>query len=282
MVNKMIPTVEPIDKIITLLQTYANPQLALYETQHYTALNTVELNTLFNNWAAVDATSFCSFLTKPYLQNNIENSKEGISKSNNLFSNSEAINNSSSFITIIPMEAALHANAGKALQIFYTYTNTTFGKVIVAATTVGICYIAFYADKKDALRLLQLQYKLATYTEGINISIQLVINYFANNSTSTLIPLHIKGSPFQLKIWQHLLSLPMGKLTTYAAISKSVANPKAARAVGTAIGSNKVAYLIPCHRVVLSTGSIGGYRWGKYKKMAIIGWEAAKCTALLL
>ena len=90
------------------------------------------------------------------------------------------------------------------------------------------------------------------------------------------VKLHLKGSAFQLKVWETLLKIPMGKLTTYGAVAAKIESPKASRAVGTAIGENPVAYLIPCHRIIQSSGVLGGYHWGSTRKAAIIGWEAAK------
>ena len=93
------------------------------------------------------------------------------------------------------------------------------------------------------------------------------------------IKLHLKGTEFQLKVWESLLKIPMGELTTYGAIAKDIGNNKASRAVGTAIGSNPVAFLIPCHRVIQSSGHFGGYMWGTTRKTAIIGWEGVKTHA---
>ena len=90
------------------------------------------------------------------------------------------------------------------------------------------------------------------------------------------VKLHLKGTEFQLKVWESLLKIPMGKLSTYGNLAEEIGNSKASRAVGTAIGSNPVAFLIPCHRVIQSTGKIGGYMWGRERKQMIIGWESAK------
>jgi AraC family transcriptional regulator of adaptative response/methylated-DNA-[protein]-cysteine methyltransferase len=89
------------------------------------------------------------------------------------------------------------------------------------------------------------------------------------------IKLHLKGTPFQLKVWETLLKIPTGNLTSYGEIAKNMETPNASRAVGTAIGANPIAFLIPCHRVIQTTGNFGGYRWGNTRKTAIIGWEAA-------
>ena len=98
------------------------------------------------------------------------------------------------------------------------------------------------------------------------------------------IKLHLKGTAFQLKVWQSLLKIPMGQLTTYGELAKSIDHPKAARAVGTAIGSNPIAFLIPCHRVIQSTGAFGGYEWGQLRKTAMIAWEGRTypCNYLIL
>ena len=93
------------------------------------------------------------------------------------------------------------------------------------------------------------------------------------------IKLHLKGTDFQLKVWETLLKIPMGKLTTYGTIATKIENPNASRAMGAAIGSNPVAFLIPCHRVIQSTGAFGGYMWGNTRKTAIIGWEGTKVNS---
>ena len=92
------------------------------------------------------------------------------------------------------------------------------------------------------------------------------------------IKLHLKGTSFQLKVWETLLKIPMGGLTTYGSIAKQIDHANASRAVGSAIGHNPVAYLIPCHRVIQSSGETGGYMWGSTRKSAILGWEAAKAN----
>ena len=88
--------------------------------------------------------------------------------------------------------------------------------------------------------------------------------------------MHLKATAFQLKVWESLLKIPLGQLSSYGEIAAEIGQPKAGRAVGTAIGSNPVAFLIPCHRVIRATGIIGGYKWGALRKTAIIGWEGAK------
>ena len=96
-----------------------------------------------------------------------------------------------------------------------------------------------------------------------------------NTHSPTQIRLHLKGTEFQLKVWQALLAIPSADLTSYGQLAQTSGSPKASRAVGTAIGNNPIAFLIPCHRVIQATGSFGGYRWGTTRKSAIIAWEGA-------
>ena len=111
---------------------------------------------------------------------------------------------------------------------------------------------------------------------NLMISLLVISNQLLTNINSDKIKLHLKGTDFQLKVWEALLKIPTGNVTTYGNISKSIQKPKASRAVGTAIGNNPIAFLIPCHRVIQSTGVFGGYMWGTTRKTAIIGWEASK------
>ena len=114
---------------------------------------------------------------------------------------------------------------------------------------------------------------LAFFAQDFNADFD---NNSNNNKNIPKIKLHLKGTDFQLKVWEMLLKIPLGELSTYGNIAEKINNPNATRAVGTAIGKNPVAFLIPCHRVIQASGMIGGYMWGTTRKTAIIGWEAAK------
>jgi AraC family transcriptional regulator of adaptative response/methylated-DNA-[protein]-cysteine methyltransferase len=137
--------------------------------------------------------------------------------------------------------------------------------------------MAFEEDETKALNDLKDKFPNATYQQKLDIIQQNALFIFQNDwSKLSNIKLHLKGTDFQLKVWESLLKVPMGKLSTYGNIAAQIGNTNASRAVGTAIGSNPVAYLIPCHRVIQSSGQIGGYMWGPTRKTAIIGWESAK------
>jgi AraC family transcriptional regulator of adaptative response/methylated-DNA-[protein]-cysteine methyltransferase len=140
--------------------------------------------------------------------------------------------------------------------------------------------MAFADDQQEAFATLQQQFPKAQYKQMVDLIQQHALYIFTHDWRQLhQIKLHLKGTDFQLKVWETLLKIPMGALSTYGKLAEEMHNPHAARAVGTAIGSNPVAFLIPCHRVIQANGTLGGYHWGTTRKTAIIGWEAAKTHA---
>lgn len=181
------------------------------------------------------------------------------------------------FINIEGMTPAEYKNGGKCLSINYTMAESPFGSIIIASTPKGICHMAFSDNEVSALNDLKGKFPNATFEQKSDQFQQNALFIFQNDwSALNEIKLHLKGTDFQLKVWEMLLKIPMGKLSTYGSIAGEIGQPNASRAVGTAIGSNPVAFLIPCHRVIQSTGNIGGYMWGSTRKTAIIGWESAR------
>lgn len=141
--------------------------------------------------------------------------------------------------------------------------------------------MAFDDDESHALNDLKQKFPNAMFQRTLDLIQQNALFIFQNEwSRLPEIKLHLKGTNFQLKVWETLLKIPMGQLSTYGTIAEQIGNANASRAVGTAIGSNPVAFLIPCHRVIQSSGNIGGYMWGNTRKTAIIGWESAKTNML--
>ena len=184
------------------------------------------------------------------------------------------------FIKIEGMTPGEYKNGGENLHINYSFAESPFGNIIVASTTKGICHIAFADDKTLSLKSLMLKFPNAYFKQMTDLIQQNALFIFTHDwSKLNEIKLHLKGTGFQLKVWETLLKIPMGKLTTYGNIALHIDNSKASRAVGTAIGDNPVAFLIPCHRVIQSSGLLGGYHWGISRKTAMIGWEAAKINA---
>ncbi|WP_029271910.1 methylated-DNA--[protein]-cysteine S-methyltransferase [Flavobacterium sp. KJJ] len=186
------------------------------------------------------------------------------------------------FVNIEGMTPAEYKNGGKNLEINYSFAESPFGNIIVASTPKGVCFMAFAEDEATGCQDLKTKFPNASFTRKLDLAQQNALFIFQNDwSKLSEIKLHLKGTDFQLKVWETLLKIPMGKLSTYGSIAQQIQKPTASRAVGTAIGSNPVAFLIPCHRVIQSSGTFGGYMWGNTRKTAIIGWEGAQVNQQL-
>ena len=143
--------------------------------------------------------------------------------------------------------------------------------------------MAFCVHETTAIEDLRATFPNASYALRIDALQEAALSIFRQDWTQIpQIKLHLKGTAFQLKVWEALLKIPMGQLSSYGSIAQQIAHPKASRAVGTAIGSNPIAYLIPCHRVIQASGNFGGYMWGSVRKTAMIGWEYAKTQTAAL
>lgn len=167
-----------------------------------------------------------------------------------------------------------YRDGGKALTIYVSFKSTRFGNILIAATDKGVCNIMFYDHSTDnALNDLAKYWPNATVVTK-EMPIHMVVErVFATKNTEESVSLHLKGTPFQMKVWSALLTIPYGTRTSYGTIATVVGNSHAQRAVGTAIGNNPIAYLIPCHRVVRANGEMGNYRWGEERKQAMVDWE---------
>ncbi|HCX98790.1 MAG TPA: cysteine methyltransferase [Bacteroidales bacterium] len=193
--------------------------------------------------------------------------QKGLSETNRLYQ---------PVIRIEPMTLDELENGGANLSISYSFAESPFGEVIIASTQKGICYLAFLDDEEEGFADLRSRFPNAHYNHVVDDIQQNALLIFQPNLSTTEIILHLNGTPFQLKIWETLLKIPMGYLSTYGEIAKEIESPSASRAVGTAIGKNPIAFIVPCHRVIQASGNIGGYMWGSARKSIIIDWEAAK------
>jgi AraC family transcriptional regulator of adaptative response/methylated-DNA-[protein]-cysteine methyltransferase len=231
---------------------------------------------LFTEWAGVSPKKFLQYIT-------VEHAKKMLKETQaTLFDTAFETGLSGTgrlhdlFINIEGMTPGEYKNGGENLSINYSFAETPFGNILVASTPKGICHIAFTNDDKEALAVLQNKFPNAAYRQVVDLAQQDVLYVFTHDwSKLNQIKLHLKGTEFQLKVWETLLKIPMGQLATYGTIAKQINIPNASRAVGSAIGDNPVAFLIPCHRVIQSTGVFGQYHWGPVRKTAMIGWEAA-------
>ena len=234
---------------------------------------------LFSEWAGVSPKNFLQYISVAHAKDMLKTKQltlfdaafeTGLSGTGRLHD---------MFIKIDGMTPGEYKNGGKNLYINYSYSVSPFGNILVASTTKGICYMAFADDEPIAMIDLKQLFPNAHFKQMVDHIQQQAMGIFTKDwQQLPEIKLHLKGTGFQLKVWETLLKIPTGQLSTYGNIAATIKNPTASRAVGTAIGSNPVAFLIPCHRVIQSTGLLGGYMWGATRKAAIIGWEAAKTS----
>ncbi len=252
-------------------------QPSLDEVAEKVNLSPFHFQRLFTEWAGISPKKFMQYLSLEYAKNLLKD------KQATLFDTAFETGLSGTgrlhdlFINIEGMTPAEYKNGGKALIINYGFAESPFGNVIVASTTKGVCYMAFADEPAVAFDHLKSQFPNAQFVQITDLHQQNALLIFRKDwSQLPEVKLHLKGTEFQLKVWSALLSIPLGGLSTYSSIADNIQHPKASRAVGSAVGDNPVAFLIPCHRVIRSTGEFGQYHWGETRKSAIIGWEAAK------
>jgi AraC family transcriptional regulator of adaptative response/methylated-DNA-[protein]-cysteine methyltransferase len=182
-------------------------------------------------------------------------------------------------MTFEAMTPGEYKKMGAGLQIEYGFHPTPFGECLLATTKRGICHLSFVQEEgqDDAFAQLQLNWTQASFLEKAQKTQTLVNQIFASQTANASHPFHllVKGTNFQVNVWQALLTIPRGTMVSYQDIAAYLGKPQSTRAVANAIAINPIAYLIPCHRVITKNGNIHRYRWGTARKKAILGWEAA-------
>lgn len=266
-----------IAKAIIYIRANFKKQPGLDEIAAYVHLSPFHFQKMFTEWAGVSPKKFLQFTGIEYAKSILKD------KQATLFDAAYETGLSGTgrlhdlFINIEGMTPGEYKNGGENLSINYSFAETPFGNILVASTAKGICYMAFTDGPDRSLKDLRDHFPCARFSQVTDLVQQNALYIFTQDwKKLNEIKLHLKGTDFQLKVWETLLKIPAGQLSTYGKIAKEIQSPGASRAVGSAIGSNPVAFLIPCHRVIQSTGDIGGYMWGPVRKAAIIGWEAGR------
>lgn len=270
---------ERIEKAIDFLKLHFRDQPSLEEVAAAVDLSPFYFQKMFTDWAGVSPKKFLQYLSIDYAKSMLkekqatlfdtafETGLTGTSRLHDLFMNIEG------------MTPGEYKNGGQELAINYSFAETPFGSIIIASTYKGVCYMAFTSDPVSGLEEVRQLFPNAQYRQMTDQHQQNALSIFTKDwSELNNIKLHLKGTPFQLKVWEALLKIPIGGLTTYSSIAATIDNEKASRAVGSAVGDNPVAFLIPCHRVIRSSGESGSYHWGSSRKSAMIGWEMAKVS----
>jgi AraC family transcriptional regulator, regulatory protein of adaptative response / methylated-DNA-[protein]-cysteine methyltransferase len=269
---------ERIKKAIEFIQSNFQQQPDLDAVAKEVYLSPFHFQRLFKDWAGVSPKKFLQYISLQHAKKLLQHHTVTDTAYETGLSGSSRLHDL--FISIEGMTPGEYKNGGEQLQINYSFAETPFGNIIVASTTKGICHLAFADNEKDALQQLQLQFPNAQFRQVVDTIQQNALFIFTQDwKDLSKIKLHLKGTPFQIKVWEALLKIPMGDVSTYSSIASQLKNPNASRAVGSAVGDNPVAFLIPCHRVIRATGDFGQYHWGSIRKTAMIGWEAAKANS---
>ena len=269
---------ERIERAIHYLEENVHRQPALTEIAAGAGLSEFHFQRLFSRWVGISPKRFLQFLTKEYAKQLIASSSSildaaygaglsGPSRLHDLMVSSEAVT---------PGELK---RLGEGIQIAYGFHPSPFGKCLMAATERGICGLRFVNNRNEASLVEWLRQRwpkaaISERSEKTRPLVDRVFRFSPKNGPSPLY-LYIKGTNFQLQVWEALLKIPLGKAVTYQDIAHHLGMPNAARAVGNAVGANPIPFLIPCHRVIRKMGEFGNYGEGPARKKALLGWEAA-------
>ncbi|NEP80437.1 MAG: methylated-DNA--[protein]-cysteine S-methyltransferase [Okeania sp. SIO3B3] len=256
-------------------------QPSLSTIAQHIGLSECHFQRLFTRWAGISPKRFLQYLTLEYAKSRISKTKSlldltfdvGLSspgRLHDLFVNLEAVS---------PGE---YKEGGRGMIIYYGLHDTPFGKSLIATTARGVCNLHFLdmVDEQTAEEIIRNSWSNAKVIRDQNATQSLcqMIFHSRNFENQKPLTLLVKGTNFQIQVWRALLRIPSGGVVTYQTIADTIERPTASRAVGNAVGKNPIGYLIPCHRVIRSSGEIGNYRWGMERKSAILSWEASHTT----
>lgn len=251
------------------------PSLSLDDLAARMGMSQSHFQRLFSQWVGVSPKRYQQYLTLDHarhlltcrftvLDAALESGLSGGGRLHDLFLKWEA------------MSPGDYARRGDGLLICWTLVPSAFGEALVMATDRGICGLAFTEDmgRSAAMADLKSRWPQATFVEDNSVApmAQTALGGGAAH-------LHLTGAPFQIKVWEALLQVPSGHVTTYSELAAAAGTPRAVRAVGTAVGRNPISFLIPCHRALRKSGGLGGYHWGLPVKRAMLAWEAARADA---
>jgi AraC family transcriptional regulator of adaptative response/methylated-DNA-[protein]-cysteine methyltransferase len=273
---------ERVEKAIRYLEENFDRQPSLSEIANSTGLSEFHFQRLFSRWVGISPKRFLQFLTKEYAKKMLLDSKNvldttfdsGLSSPGRLYD---------LFVACEALTPGEYKRKGEGLTIIYGFHPTPFGECLLAVTERGICGLKFVKDEnQDHLEnWLQKQWPksdLVNDPNHVKSSIQKIFDFSGDHKPGPLY-LYVQGTNFQIKVWEALLKIPLGKAVTYEDIARHIGLPKASRAVGNAVGKNPIPFLIPCHRVIRKLGEFGNYGEGPARKKAILGWEAKRAMA---
>lgn len=266
-----------IRRAIEMIDAAGPGSLSLDELAGKLQMSAAHFQRVFSRWVGVSPKRYQQYLTPDHarallrdrfttLDTSIEPGLSGSGRLHDLFLRREA------------MSPGEFAKGGEGLEIACGWFDSPFGQALAMGTARGLCGLAFAGEtgRDAAMADMTARWPGATYTHAFEKIATWVDAAFRMRGNTAL---HLIGAPFQIKVWEALLTIPSGQVTTYSELAQAVGNPRAVRAVGTAVGRNPVSWLIPCHRALRKSGGLGGYRWGLPVKRAMLAYEAARSDA---
>ncbi len=263
---------------IRFIASQVERQPTLDEIAAHVHLSPFHFQRLFSRWAGVTPKRYLQVLT-------LERAKALLQESRPLLEVADTLGLSSGsrlydhFVQLEAVTPGEYKQRGAGLVIDHGVHDTPFGQAFVALTPRGVCNFSFLDEKAPGAPLAALAHSWpeAELREAPSHTQNVINTMFDSNQTPDRpISLHVSGTNFQISVWRALLQIPPAKVVSYAQVASAIGNPKAARAVGLAVGANPAALMIPCHRVIQQNGKLGGYHWGETRKQAIHAWEAAR------
>ena len=268
-----------IERAIQFLDASIPTRPSLDDVARHVGMSPFHFQRLFTRWAGISPKRFSQVLALEYAKDRLRTSRNMIDATYDAgLSSGGRLHDL--FVTLDAVTPGEFREAGAGLQISAGFHDTPFGEALLATTERGLCGLTFHdGNRRAALKDLAARWPNATIVEQPRATAPFASKIFKAleiRDPEGLVPLGlmVRGTNFQVKVWRALLQIPTGSVATYEDIATSIGSPGAVRAVGTAIGRNPVAFLIPCHRVIRSTGALGGYRWGLPRKRAMLAWEA--------
>lgn len=272
-----------IEQAIHFLEENYHRQPELREVADSVHLSEFHFQRMFRRWAGISPKRFVQYLT-------LEHAKKCLVGSHSVLDATYDAGLSSPgrlhdlFVNIEAMTPGEYKARGAGLSIHYGLHGSPFGDCLLAVTDRGVCGLGFVGGAGPAQILgdFQSRWPAAHWEENALLTQPYIGRIFAGErrSANRPITLVLRGTNFQLKVWEALLKIPMGSVVPYENLAVTVCSARAARAVGSAVGRNPIAFLIPCHRVIRKGGEIGGYHWGSARKKAILAWEAARAEGI--
>jgi AraC family transcriptional regulator of adaptative response/methylated-DNA-[protein]-cysteine methyltransferase len=267
-----------VEQAIEYLDARRDNQPSLGEVAEAVHLSEYHFQRLFARWVGISPKRFLQYLTK-------EHAKALLAGSASLMDAAYATGLSGPgrlhdlFIAAEAVTPGEFKQRGEGLTIQYGFHHTPFGECLLAQTGRGICSLGFVTESREtSLEGLGRAWPLARLVEAPEETGKAVTAVFARFTGEESVPLHLflQGTNFQIKVWEALLNIPAGQVISYEGLAEQVNAPRASRAVGHAVARNPVPLIIPCHRVIRKVGAVGEYHWGRARKLAILGWEAAR------